>query len=137
MNGTLEKENQIENSVVQLNNILLQIDRQKKYYGTDLSVLDGAISDLTHDIERDEHIDLYKGYLYTMRLKQLCYARRQLKEQHEQIKLLEKTLNVSNTIDSMGRAMLKVDKEMPKKRKTRVNDLLEPGKIELKNGWVV
>jgi len=33
--------------------------------------------------------------------------------------------------------MLKVDKEMPLKRATRVQDILDAGKIELKNGWKI
>lgn len=126
-----------ENPIVTINGALLQIEKQKRNYSNDLSTLDGAISDLYHDIEFDESIDLYKGWQYTMRLKQLVKTRRQLKEQHEQIKLLEKNFNVKSAIDSMGRAMLKVDKEMPRKRNTRANDLLKEGTIELKNGWKV
>lgn len=126
-----------ENPVAVVNDALLQIQKQKQNYNNDLSTIDTAISDLYHDIERDESIDLYKGYLYTMRLKQLHAARRQLKQQHEQIKTLEKNFNVRSALDSMGRAMLKFDKEMPKQHKTRVNDLLDRGKIELKNGWRV
>lgn len=126
-----------ENPIVTINSALLQIEKQKRNYSNDLSTLDGAISDLYHDIEFDESIDLYKGWQYTMRLKQLVKTRRQLKEQHEQIKLLEKNFNVKSAIDSMGRAMLKVDKEMPRKRNTRANDLLKAGTIELKNGWKV
>ncbi len=126
-----------ENPVAVVNDALLQIQRQKQNYNNDLSTIDTAISDLYHDIERDESIDLYKGYLYTMRLKQLHAARRQLKQQHEQIKTLEKNFNVRSALDSMGRAMLKADREMPKQHKTRANDLLKSGKIELKNGWRV
>ena len=126
-----------ENPVAVVNDALLQIQKQKQNYNNDLSTIDTAISDLYHDIERDESIDLYKGYLYTMRLKQLHAARRQLKQQHEQIKTLEKNFNVRSALDSMGRAMLKGDREMPKQHKTRVNDLLDRGKIELKNGWRV
>lgn len=120
-----------------MNEALLQIEKQKRNFSNDLSTIDSAISDVYHDIERDESIDLYKGYLYTMKLKALNQARRELKEQHEQIKTLERNFNVKGAINSMGRAMMKVDREMPKQHKTRVNDLLEAKNIELKNGWKV
>lgn len=125
------------NPVVTMNEALLQIEKQKRNFSNDLSTIDSAISDVYHDIERDESIDLYKGYLYTMKLKALNQARRELKEQHEQIKTLERNFNVKGAINSMGRAMMKVDREMPKQHKTRVNDLLEAKNIELKNGWKV
>lgn len=126
-----------DNPVQTINDALIQIERQKKNFKQDISTLDGAISDLYHDIERDESIDLYKGYLYTMRIKQLHQARRQLKQQQDQIQSFERYFNLKNSIDNMGRAMLKMDKEMPKKRATRVNDLLNPDTIQLKNGWKI
>lgn len=132
-----EREGSYENPVVMMNNALRQIEKQKRSYNEDLSVIDGAISDVHHDIERDNSIDLYKGWLYTKRLKALRKARRELKEQYEQIKTLEKNFNVKSAINSMDRAMLKVDREMPLKRATRVEDILDAGKIELKNGWKV
>lgn len=128
---------QYDNPVQTINDALLQIQRQKKSFGDDLSTIDGAISDLYHDLETDESIDLYRGYLYAMRMKQLYRARRQLKEQSEQIKMFEKNFNVRSALDSMGRVMLKTDREMPKKRLTRQNDILVEDKIELKNGWKV
>ena len=126
-----------DNPVQTINDALIQIERQKKNFKQDISTIDGAISDLYHDIERDDSIDLYKGYLYTMRIKQLHQARRQLKQQQDQIQSFERFFNLKNSIDNMGRAMLKMDKEMPKKRATRVNDLLNPDTIQLKNGWKI
>lgn len=134
---TVSNVKQYDNPVQTINDALLQIQRQKKTYSEDLSTIDGAISDLYHDLERDESIDLYKGYLYTMRMKQLHSARRQLKEQNEQIRMFEKNFNVRSSLDSMGRVMLKKDREMPKKRLTRENDILVEDKIQLKNGWKV
>lgn len=128
---------QYEDPVQILNECLLQIQKQKRTYSDDLSIIDGAISDLYHDIERDESIDLYKGWLYTKRLKQLHSARRQLKEQNERIRMLEKNFNIKSSLDSMGRVMLKTEREMPKKRATRENDILAENKIQLKNGWKI
>lgn len=132
-----EREGSYENPVVMMNNALRQIEKQKRSYNDDLSIIDGAISDVYHDIVRDNSIDLYKGWLYTKRLKALHEARRELKWQHEQIKTLERNFNVKSAINSMDRAMLKVDKEMPLKRATRVEDILDTGKIQLKNGWKI
>jgi len=132
-----EEEGSYENPVIAMNDALHQIEKQKRNFSNDLSTIDGAISDLYHDIERDNSIDLYKGWLYTKRLKALHKARRELKQQHEQIKALERNFNVKSAINSMDRAMLKVDKEMPLKRATRVQDILDAGKIELKNGWKI
>ena len=133
----MSEEEGYKNPVVMMNDALLQIEKQKRSYNEDLSAIDGAISDLYHDIERDSSIDLYKGWLYTKRLKALHQARRELKWQHEQIKTLEKNFNVKSAINSMDRAMLKVNKEMPLKRATRVKDILAAGNIELKNGWKI
>jgi len=55
-----EREGSYENPVVMMNNALRQIEKQKRSYNDDLSIIDGAISDLYHDIERDNSIDLYK-----------------------------------------------------------------------------
>lgn len=68
---------------------------RKKSYVEDLSTIDSAISDLYHDLEREKSIDLYRGYLYAMRMKELYSARRELKEQNEQIKKFEKNFKLS------------------------------------------
>lgn len=120
-----------------MNDALLQIEKQKRNFNNDLSTIDTAISDVYHDIERDESIDLYKGYLYTMKLKNLHKARRELKEQFEQIKTLERNFNVKSAINSMDKAMLKVNREIPMGKRVRTNDLLASGSIELKSGWKV
>ena len=125
------------NPVIAMNDALLQIEKQKRNFNNDLSTIDTAISDVYHDIERDESIDLYKGYLYTMKLKNLHKARRELKEQFEQIKTLERNFNVKSAINSMDKAMLKVNREMPIGKRVRTNDLLASGSIELKSGWKV
>lgn len=125
------------NPVIAMNDALLQIEKQKRNFNNDLSTIDTAISDVYHDIERDESIDLYKGYLYTMKLKNLHKARRELKEQFEQIKTLERNFNVKSAINSMDKAMLKVNREMPMGKRVRTNDLLVSGSIELKSGWKV
>lgn len=125
------------NPVIAMNDALLQIEKQKRNFNNDLSTIDTAISDVYHDIERDESIDLYKGYLYTMKLKNLHKARRELKEQFEQIKTLERNFNVKSAINSMDKAMLKVNREMPMGKRVRTNDLLASGSIELKSGWKV
>lgn len=125
------------NPVIAMNDALLQIEKQKRNFNNDLSTIDTAISDVYHDIERDESIDLYKGYLYTMKLKNLHKARRELKEQFEQIKTLERNFNVKSAINSMDKAMLKMNREMPMGKRVRTNDLLASGSIELKSGWKV
>lgn len=122
-----------------MSDALLQIEKQKKNFKNDLSTIDRAISDLYHDLEADDSIDLYKGWLYTKRMKRLYEARRELKNQNDQIKLLERNLNVKNVINGMDRANLRMNKEMPRKKeqRIRVDDLLSCGNIELQNGWRV
>ena len=51
--------------------------------------------------------------------------------------MLEKNFNIKSSLDSMGRVMLKTEREMPKKRATRENDILSENKIQLKNGWKI
>lgn len=128
-----------ENPITTMSDALLQIEKQKKNFKNDLSTIDRAISDLYHDLEADDSIDLYKGWLYTKRMKRLYEARRELKNQNDQIKLLERNLNVKNVINGMDRANLRMNKEMPRKKeqRIRVDDLLSCGNIELQNGWRV
>lgn len=128
-----------ENPITTMSDALLQIEKQKKNYKNDLSTIDRAISDLYHDLEADDSIDLYKGWLYTKRMKRLYEARRELKNQNDQIKLLERNLNVKNVINGMDRANLRMNKELPRKKeqRVRVDDLLNCGNIELQNGWRV
>lgn len=128
-----------ENPITTMSDALLQIEKQKKNFKNDLSTIDRAISDLYHDLEADDSIDLYKGWLYTKRMKRLYEARRELKNQNDQIKLLERNLNVKNVINGMDRVNLRMNKEMPRKKeqRIRVDDLLSCGNIELQNGWRV
>lgn len=128
-----------ENPITTMSDALLQIEKQKKNFKNDLSTIDRAISDLYHDLEADDSIDLYKGWLYTKRMKRLYEARRELKNQNDQIKLLERNLNVKNVINGMDRANLRMNKEMPRKKeqRVRVDDLLNCENIELQNGWRV
>lgn len=128
--------NDFENPVVAANHAFVQMKRMKDCYQHDMSVIDGAISDLYHDLEELDKLDAYTGYLYGKRFWELNRARRKLKEQNEQIKSLERFFNLRSSIDNMDRAMLKTEREMPRvgKRKTRQNDLLVTGKIKLKCG---
>ena len=54
------------NPVIAMNDALLQIEKQKRNFNNDLSTIDTAISDVYHDIERDESIDLYNMTFGTM-----------------------------------------------------------------------
>lgn len=128
-----------ENPVTTMGDALLQIEKQKRSYKNDLSTIDRAISDLYHDLEADDSIDLYKGWLYTKRMKRLYEARRELKNQNEQIKMLERNLNVKSAINGMDRTRLKLNREMPRKKEQRIRayDLLNCDNIELQNGWKV
>jgi len=117
----------------------IKMKRIKDNYKADMTTLDGAISDLYHDLEAVDKLDACTGYKFAKRMKELYTARRILKEVNEQIKSVERFFNLRSTIDNLDRAVLKVDREMPRagKRKTRQEDLLEPGKIQLKCGMKV
>ena len=129
-----------ENPVLAAHDAFLQMKKQKDNYASDLSSLDGAISDLSHDVERvykSGSMDMYTGYLFAKRWGELLDSRRNLKEQNEQIKSIERFFNLRNSLENMDRAILKQGKEMPKRRLTRQEDLLVKGHIKLKNGWEV
>lgn len=124
-----------ENPIEAANHAFVQMKRIKENFNTDLSTIDGAISDLYHDLEEENGLNAYVGYLYARRFKDLYEERRKLKEQFEQVKSFERFFNLRTSIDNMDRAMLKINKEMPRtKRNTRKEDLLSKGSIRLKNG---
>ena len=123
-----------DNPVEAVQHAFIQMKRMRDNYSADLSTIDSAISDLYHDLERLDKLDAYTGYLYGKRFWELYRARREVKEQNDQIKSFERYFNLKNSIDNMDRAMLKVGKEMPKGKRVREYDILCSGTVKLKNG---